>query len=68
MIVRSQFRADGTTTLPPEVCRILGVGPGNVVAFETGSGGSVRLRRVAPMEEALAATLSKGETLEDAAD
>ncbi len=68
MVKTGRLSAKGQVTIPKQVREALGVGPGDLVAYEIADG-VVRLRRVEPFDEefhaALSHTLDEWSTPED---
>jgi AbrB family looped-hinge helix DNA binding protein len=54
----SRISAKGQVTLPRRVRAALGVGPGDVVAYEV-EGGSVRVKKLEPFDAEFHAAVSK---------
>ena len=63
MTALAKITAKGQTTIPAEIRAALGAKPGDMVAWEIESDGSVRVRRVQPLDieylKALEGTLSE---------
>lgn len=59
----AKITAKGQTTIPREVRAALGVGPGDLIAWEVGPDGTATVRRVQPLDleylRALEGTLSE---------
>ena len=50
MLAIAKITAKGQTTIPKDVRAALHVGPGDLIAWEVGVGGTATVRRVQPMD------------------
>jgi AbrB family looped-hinge helix DNA binding protein len=71
MSVIAKVTAKGQTTIPQEIRALLGVKPGDLLAWESLGDGGARVRRVEPMDleylRAVEGTLSEWASAEDEA-
>ena len=65
----ARIHADGQVSLPAEIQRAVGLGPGDVVSIDVTAQGTVEIRRVAPLRLADALTRYRIDgPINDAAD
>jgi AbrB family looped-hinge helix DNA binding protein len=69
MTVIAKITAKGQTTIPADIRAALGVGPGDLLAWDIDADGIARVRRVHPMDleylKAVEGTLSEWSSPED---
>ncbi len=69
MTIIAKITAKGQTTIPRDICALLGIEPGDLIAWEVAEGGRVAVRRVKPLDleylRAVQSTLGEWQSAED---